>query len=258
MSSQRTEQKTSLTTASCRIAGKDGEPWVKLENGRQLENWGRDDEIAYNQVNRQTRKLEFFQQVFDFLTDNRIAGDYHEYGCHRCRTFRMALTEARRHNLGSMKFYAFDSFAGLPEVQTEVSVPFWQKGALTTTEEEFMRMVREHGIYADNVRTVKGYYADSLTKELQTKLTAEGAKVSLACVDCDLYESAVPVFRFLEPLLQEGTVIYLDDYYAGHKGSPLQGVPRAFTEFQSTSAFKFESYLRVGWWGRAFVTYRSP
>ena len=33
--------------------------------------------------------------LFIFLTDNRVVGDYHEYGCHRCRTFRMALTEAR-------------------------------------------------------------------------------------------------------------------------------------------------------------------
>jgi len=242
--------------AAATIQGVAGEPWVKLEGGAQLADWSRDDEIAYNQANRQTRKLEFFQQVFDFLTDNRVAGDYHEYGCHRCRTFRMALTEARRHNLAGMKFYAFDSFAGLPDVQTQVSVPFWQKGALTTTEEEFLRLVREHGIYVDNVRTVKGYYSDSLTAELQAKLAAEGAKVSLACVDCDLYESAVPVFKFLGPLLQEGSVIYIDDYYAGHHGSPVRGVPKAFTEFAATSPFKFEPYMHIGWWGRSFIAYR--
>jgi O-methyltransferase len=243
--------------ASANIQGKTGEPWVKLEDGKALAGWGRDEEIAYNQANRQTRKLEFYQQVFDFLTDNRVFGDYHEYGCHRVRTFRMALTEARRHNLNEMKFYAFDSFEGLPEVENEVSVPFWQKGALATSEQEFLRLVKEHGIYVENVRTVKGYYSDSLTKKLQKQLVAAGAKVSLVCVDCDLYESAVPVFRFIEPLLQEGTVIYLDDYYAGHKGSPLKGVPRAFHEHERVSAFEFESYMHIGWWGRSFIAYRG-
>src|SRR6185295_6804759 len=77
----------------------DGEPWVHLADGAELASWNKDDEIGYNQRNRQTEKQLFFRRVFDFLKENEIRGDYHEYGCHRCRTFRMALTEARRHNL---------------------------------------------------------------------------------------------------------------------------------------------------------------
>ncbi|HUA56667.1 MAG TPA: hypothetical protein VMB81_31080, partial [Candidatus Sulfotelmatobacter sp.] len=90
-----------------------GEPWVELADGSALAGWSKDDEIAWNQANRQTEKYRFFVNTFDFLTDNRVRGDYHEYGCHRCRTFRMALTEARRHNVEAMKFFAFDSFEGL-------------------------------------------------------------------------------------------------------------------------------------------------
>src|SRR5689334_5194659 len=97
------------------LQGKHGEPWVDLPDGRDLQAWARDDEISYNQANRQTEKALFFRRTYDFLTDNRVTGDYYEFGCHRCRTFRMALTEARRHNLPSAKFFAFDSFEGLPE-----------------------------------------------------------------------------------------------------------------------------------------------
>src|SRR5438105_2624718 len=74
----------------------DGEPWVSLADGKTLRLWSKDDEVSYNQRNRQTEKLLFFRRVFDFLNENEIRGDYHEYGCHRVRTFRMALTEARR------------------------------------------------------------------------------------------------------------------------------------------------------------------
>ncbi|MCC3405801.1 MAG: hypothetical protein JGK17_09445 [Microcoleus sp. PH2017_10_PVI_O_A] len=231
------------------------EPWVKLANGSDLENWSRQDEIAYNQTNRQCQKLAFFMQAFDFLTDNKIEGDYHEYGCHRVRTFRMALTEARRHNLESMKFFAFDSFEGLPAVESQPSHQVWQQGALKTAQEEFWHLIKEHGIYVDSCQTIAGFYKERLTPELQQSFLAKNNKIALACIDCDLYESAVPVFEFIEPLLQEGSLLYIDDLFTGYKGSPVKGVAKAFAEFQQKSRFKFAPHIQVGWWGRSFITY---
>lgn len=230
-----------------------GEPWVKLANGRELATWSKDDEIRYNQGNRQSEKYLFYRRTFDFLHENEIVGDYHEYGCHRARTFRMCLTEARRHNLDKMKFWAFDSFEGLPTPTTETSVTKWTQGALTTSEGQFMEMIREHGIYADRVKTVKGFYDKSLTPALQKQMIEKEAKLALVNVDCDLYESAVPVFDFMEPLLQDGTVIYMDDLFVGNKGNPGRGVARAFLEFQGRSKFRFARHLDIGWWGRSYV-----
>ena len=238
-----------------RIQGRLDEPWVELPGGSELAGWGREDEIAYNQVNRQTEKALFYRRAFDFATDNRVTGDYYEFGCHRCRTFRMALTEARRHNLAGARFLAFDSFEGLPEPTSDTSVEIWRRGALTTSEADFVRMVREQGHYADSVRTIKGFYAESLTPALQRELLDGGRKAMFVNVDCDLYESAVPVFRFIDPLLQEGTVIYLDDLFAGHKGSPRKGVARAFLEYQKATRWKFVRHLDVGWWGRSYIVY---
>jgi len=231
----------------------DGEPWVKLADGRELARWGKQDEIRYNQGNRQAEKYLFFRRVFDFLHENEIRGDYHEYGCHRCRTFRMALTEARRHNLDQMKFWAFDSFEGLPTPTTETSVSKWTQGALTTSEGAFRDLVRQHGIYVDKVHTVKGYYSDSLTTDLRQRLLEQEQKIALVTVDCDLYESAVPVFSFIEPLLQDGSVIYMDDLFVGNKGNPNRGVARAFLEFQKRSKWRVQRHLDVSWWGRTYI-----
>jgi hypothetical protein len=231
----------------------DGEPWVKLADGRELARWGKQDEIRYNQGNRQAEKYLFFRRMFDFLHENEIRGDYHEYGCHRCRTFRMALTEARRHNLDHMKFWAFDSFEGLPTPTTETSVSKWTQGALTTSEGAFRDLVHQHGIYIDKVRTVKGYYSDSLTPDLRQRLLEQEQKIALVTVDCDLYESAVPVFNFIEPLLQDGSVIYMDDLFVGNKGNPTRGVARAFLEFQKRSKWRVRRHLDVSWWGRTYI-----
>lgn len=234
----------------------DGEPWVVLDNGDFFKNWSKEDEIRSNQQFRQGQKYEFYCQAFDFIADNRIDGDYLEFGCHRVRTFRMALTEARRHNLDSMQFLAFDSFAGLPEVETKTSVPIWKKGVLATSEQEFMRLVTEHGIYLDKVSTYPGFYNESLTPELQKQLLAKQRKAAFICVDCDLYESAVPVWKFIDGLLQEGSVLYVDDYYVGYKGSPLHGVAKSFAEYQETTSWRFEPHLSIGWWGRSFIAYK--
>ncbi|MBC9879792.1 hypothetical protein G8O24_20845 [Bradyrhizobium sp. INPA01-394B] len=229
------------------------EPWVEIADGAALANWSGEDEIRYNQQVRQGEKLKFFRQVFDFLKENEIAGDYHEFGCHRARTFRMALTEARRKNLDEMAFWAFDSFAGLPAPETETSVGKWTQGALATSEQEFLRLIGEHGIYTDKVRTVKGLYGDSLTPALKQQFASQGRKIALANIDCDLYESAVPVFDFIEPLLQAGSVLYIDDLFVGNRGNPGRGLAKAFVEYRQRSRWRFVRHLDIGWWGRSYI-----
>ena len=243
----------SAATEEDLIVRLDGEPWVGIDDAETLRNWAKEDEIRYNQGNRQSEKVLMYRRTFDFLTENEIVGDYHEYGCHRCRTFRMALTEARKHGLDGMKFWAFDSFEGLPTLETDTSVSKWVKGALTTSEADFMGHVENHGIYVDNVETVAGFYSDSLTEALQKDFVEKQAPIALVTVDCDLYESAVPVFKFIEPLLQEGSIIYMDDLFVGTKGSPHKGVARAFLEFQEASNWSFMRHLDVGWWGRTYI-----
>ena len=81
-------------------------------------------------------------------------------------------------------------------------------------------------------------------------------KIALATVDCDLYESAVPVFDFIEPLLQAGSVIYIDDLFVGNRGDPRKGVARAFLEYRKHSPWRFVRHLDVGWWGRSYIACR--
>jgi len=85
----------------------------------------------------------------------------------------------------------------------------------------------------------------------------EGVVASFICIDCDLYESSIPVFSFIEAFLQEGTVIYIDDFTNANSGSPLQGLPKAFLQFKKSSRFCFEPFLPAGWWGRSFIAYRN-
>ena len=48
-------------------------------------------------------KYEFFQKAFDLIYDNTIH-DYFEFGVHRARTFRFALSQAKRRNMKKSNF----------------------------------------------------------------------------------------------------------------------------------------------------------
>ena len=232
------------------------EPWVGLHDGEDLRDWGKQEEIIWNQMHRHREKYAFYVKAFDFLTDNKIEGDYFEFGCHRGRTFRMALTEARHHNLTGMEFLAFDSFEGLPRNEGDHGIGSkWGKGQLVTTERQFMELMRTHGLYLDQIRIIPGFYDLSLNADLTRSLEEETRKASFICLDCDLYESAVPVFIFIEKFLQEGSIVYIDDYWTGYRGNPNQGVSRAFNEHQERSGWKYAEYLSVGWAGKSFITY---
>ena len=233
------------------------EPWCRLHSVKDLESWSKEDEIKWNQTHRQTEKYKFYVKAFDFITDNKIDGDYFEFGCHRGRTFRMALTEARHHNMDSINFLAFDSFAGLPKNKGDHGIgEKWKIGELVTTEEQFMDLIENHGLYLERIKLIPGFYTTSLIESRKQELMAQAYKSSFVCIDCDLYESAVPVFQFIEQFLQEGTVVYIDDYWAGYKGNPNKGVSKAFIEFQETSSWKFAEYLNISWLGKSFITYK--
>ena len=224
------------------------EPWIKLAHWGV---WHRSDEIAYNQISRAQERARFFRLAFDYLTDSGVVGDYHEFGCHRARTFRMALTEARRHNLDDMRFVAYDSFAGLPEKSVnDGDDPKWTPGALTTTEEEFRRLIDEHDIYVDRVHICAGFYSETLTPA--NWLSIPETKIAFANIDCDLYQSAADVLAYIEPHLAEGAVVYFDDWYAGNKGDTRKGVAKAFDDWLAPR-WGFNDHMRCGWWGRSFI-----
>jgi hypothetical protein len=68
-----------------------------------------------------------------------------------------------------------------------------------------------------------------------------------------LYNSAKDVFKFIENYIQHGTIIYLDDVFAGFKENSDGGVKKAFEEFKTSSRYKYTNHLNVGWWGQSFV-----
>jgi O-methyltransferase len=163
----------------------------------------------------------------DKHTRSDATGYYFEFGSYGARTMRMA-HDVFRHAF-DWTYVSFDSFEGLPNVPAEETQGLWTDGLLAMTEEEFVRRCLRHGVPRERLRTVKGFYDESLTPQLRDELLPGRCRVAL--IDCDLYRSTVPVLEFLVPFLDVGSVIIFDDWFLFH-GDPDQGERLAFAEFQ--------------------------
>ena len=178
-----------------------------------------------------------------FLAWNQVDGDYLEFGVFRGGSFAeayRAINMERQYvfqQIGSTtdpeffshkpRFFAFDSFRGIPGGEAERHADY-DEGAYSCSESEFLENIQRNGVDLDHVITVPGFYDDSLTPEIKEKLGLERA--ALIMIDCDLYESTVPVLDFVTDLVTQGTIIIFDDWYR-FKGSPDSGEQRACSEW---------------------------
>lgn len=164
---------------------------------------------------------------------NGVDGDYHEFGVFEGRSFiRNAKHFARLlgpEKAAKMKFWAYDSFEGLPETKDRYAPAHFYKGSFSAPRELFMKNVTSAGIKESSVKIVPGFYDQSLTPQLAAE-TFKDRKVAMTYIDCDIYESTVPIFKYLTPGLQVGSVIVIDDWVR-HHAHPRHGMQRAFNEW---------------------------
>lgn len=187
----------------------------------------------------------FFLAATNFLFSNydeRLANGYYlEFGCHKARTMRYAWTHTR-HNF-SLTYVGFDSFEGLPDPEPIDRLANWRRGSFAVSEADFISTVVSAGMPRDRLVTIKGFYSDSLTADTARRFLPR--KASIIYVDCDLYNSTVPVLDFIKPFLQVGTIIAFDDWNCFFATAD-RGQRRAWAEFcAANSMFRFERFYET-------------
>ncbi|BDW90337.1 MULTISPECIES: TylF/MycF/NovP-related O-methyltransferase [unclassified Thalassospira] len=164
---------------------------------------------------------------------NNVVGDYHEFGVFRGRSFSKVANLFQKHTrhelFSEMKFWAYDSFAGLPETADSYAPSHFEKGAFSASRELFHKNVTNDGVASDQIGVVEGFYDESLTEDLAKEVFSH-RKVAMTYIDCDIYESAVPIFNYLQHGLQVGSVIVIDDWVR-HHCHPMHGIQRAWNEW---------------------------
>ena len=137
-----------------------------------------------------------------------------EFGVGRGKSIRWIAKKTSR------TIYGFDSFDGIPES--------WNGNPMGAFSQKKLPKVPKNVIFKI------GMFENTLTKFIQDTDQA----ISFLHIDCDLYSSAVTVFKILGNRLQKGSIILFDEYYnfPGWKDHEF----RAFQEFTSLNNIKYE------------------
>lgn len=186
-------------------------------------------EVMDRRTENRMTELGMLAQAFEFSKINGIEGDYLEFGVWRGKTFKQARRMALRYGCKEVRYKAFDSFQGLPAVERS-PYEVWQTGQFACSQAEFHSVLAADGFSKQEYELFPGFYRESLNDALLARFNREGVKAKIVYVDCDLYESTVPVLRFIAQLIQDGTVLCFDDYYS-YRGLPGFGEQLAIEEF---------------------------
>lgn len=201
-------------------------------------------------------------RAFTFASYTIPDGDYLEFGVWKGRSFVKAfhMWKAQHWRKGRMqraRFFAFDSFKGLPEPVDAVdrSTGEFKKGDYTFSQEAFEHVLRAKKVSRDRVCIVPGWFDESLTHAVKKEQNLQ--QVAIAWIDCDLYASAVPVLEFLTDLIKDTAVIIFDDWYC-FGGRPDRGEQKAFAEWLARHPeLRAQSWYSPSWKAQSFIVYRQ-
>jgi hypothetical protein len=198
-----------------------------------------------------TRMLE---NAYAFTVNNKISGDYCEFGVFQGSTFCAAWHGARRWRLGDKRLHAFDSFAGLPEIKgNDVGGPF-DRGQYSATLSTFESALRANGVDMQRVTITPGMFDETLNEATKARINLQ--RVNMAFIDCDLYESTVPTLAFLTDVLVDGALLMFDDWHC-FNGKPDRGEQLAVSEWLSKNPqIRLHHYRDFHWGGRSFIVDR--
>ncbi|MDZ7685335.1 MAG: TylF/MycF/NovP-related O-methyltransferase [Gammaproteobacteria bacterium] len=174
-------------------------------------------------------------KVARFVCAEMIEGDYLEFGVYRGDSLLEALLciekaffdrimttvdnqalaerQSRLQLWNQMRFFAFDSFQGLPELEgPDAATRDFKPGQYTSSLPVLKERLARSGLRSDKVTVVEGWFEDTCTQE--SRMSYGIHKAAVVMIDADLYSSARTALDFVAPAICDGTVIIFDDWFS--------------------------------------------
>ena len=179
-------------------------------------------------------------RAFDLLK-NTEGRAFYEFGLYQGFSLWFAEQIARGRVASDFMFYGFDSFEGLPP--TSVDSGYYQAGQFAADYETVKSYLTEFTTDWSRVKLFRGFYSDELFEQLAQ--CERFLPVSIAVIDVDIYESCVPVLNFLEPFLQQDSILIFDDYNDMRR-SDQHGERKALKEFLDRTGIELSPLFEIG------------
>jgi O-methyltransferase len=213
------------------------------------------------------KRYQAFLDGVEFVEYEYVPGDFLEFGVASGVTLLFIALAYQRYKSVKYasdverKLFGFDSFEGLPENEHRR----WPKSIFksnvvsshpTLAIDELVTEDKIHAMFdkceLPRPVLIKGNFSDTIDHAREDGHIHAAALVH---IDCDLYESCRDVLKGIRSLLQNGTVIYFDDWN-NYKGDPNKGERRAVTEFLAENPnIIFNDFLSYTAFSKAFIVH---
>ena len=201
-------------------------------------------------------KYYAINKAFYLSSIEDIEGDYIEFGVFEGSSFSHAMRcylskkEYMPLEKNNVKFFGFDSFEGFGKLSLDEKHPFYVDEQFHTSYDFVKKKIER--ISKRNLLEaflIKGFLKDTL---IEGPLKYKIQKARIIFIDLDLYEPSFNALSFCKDIIQEGTILILDDFFS-YRGSLNKGVARAFREFKENNKFVFREIMSYGMGGKVFI-----
>ncbi len=168
------------------------------------------------------------------ICQENIPGNFVECGTAAGGTTALIASVIKKHTKQVRWVYAFDSFEGMPPPTSDdthngvdAESTGWGTGTCAAPEESVRNLCIKLGV-SDIVKTVKGYFQDTLPK-----MRDKTGMIALLHMDGDWYDSTMTIFDNLYDRVLNDGFIQIDDY--GY----WEGCRKAVEDFEKKRGIKF-------------------
>ena len=184
-----------------------------------------------------------------------VTGDIFEFGTFQGFTLQCAYHAFNhRGNLGTRRFIAFDSFAGI--IGTKKGEGFFD-GAFAASEASFRFANFLAQVPDDRVVVIKGPYSETLRdREKDTRAALGPTSAAIVHIDCDVEEPAKMALDFVTPYAKQGTLLMFDEYdmQCADNSKGERAALRAW--LQENPTFEVEPYRAYHLGARSFILHK--
>jgi O-methyltransferase len=145
-------------------------------------------------------KFYHIYKIWNNINLDDIDGDYIEFGIfkgksllHSVKTYNKMQTKKK------IKFFGLDSFEGFPVENHS----FYKEDNFSV---DFNKVQKTFNKY-ENVEIHKGFFKQTLEKDKFTN-----KQFSFVFIDCDIYESVIDVFEYVDNKITKGGFLMMDDF----------------------------------------------
>jgi hypothetical protein len=196
--------------------------------------------------------------ILTSLYVSALRGHFAVFGTFWGRAFFSSFYELHHWLHGN--FYAFDRFAGLSEPDPREKAftnGDFSKGAYGFNHASFCALSDILGLPRERIVTVPGFFDASLTPENAAKLGIAPKSLSVCRKDCDLIDPTLSVLNFTSPLLDDGALIYFDDWRLCRADPNLGKRGAVLRWLKANPSFDLVDFPSIHWQHQWFIFHRG-